>query len=136
MDTWGLARARVETAKDSPGSVVIDVQLLDQVHYPELYGAAFTLARRAGIVTIDRRININLPEAEGFRGWTRSGDIATAVEGYDPALSRVTDTWWTITIPLRSEEARAALLDGGAVVIDPNRNDEARTSLQGLAFQW
>jgi hypothetical protein len=133
--TWGLARAGVATTEDGPQSVVIDIHLLDQNHYPELYGAAFALARQPGLVTIDHRININLPESEGFQAFWHVGDVHYAAQGYDPALSRVTDTHWKITIPLRTEEARTALANGGRVVINPYSSDFARGSVQGLAFQ-
>lgn len=135
-DIWGLARARVEATKDGPEAVVIDVQMLDHAHYPEISRAAIILARGEGVVTIDHRIKVNLPETEGFQGTTYDGNLVTYAEGYDPALSRVGDTLWRITIPLRSDQARAALRNGGTIIINPNRSDGAGSLFPGLAFQW
>jgi hypothetical protein len=133
---WGMASARVEMATDGPSAVVIDLQLLDQARHLMLHEAAFSFARRPRVVTIDRRFDLSLSEPEGFQGGTQNGNIGFLVQVYDPAILRVTDTHWTITLPLRTAEARAALVDGGKVVIDPNHDKSARSALQGLAFQW
>lgn len=136
VDTWGLARARVVMTDGNPHSVVIDIQLLDNAHGAELYGTAFVLARRPGVVTIDHRISIHLPESEAFPPQRVDGSIVTSVQSYDPSLSRIADARWMVTIPLRTAEARAALREGGTIVIDPNHCEMARASLRGLAFQW
>lgn len=136
VETWGLARVRVETTKDSPTSVIIDVHLLDSAHYLNLQRAAVALAKFPGVVTVDFNISIHLPEEEGFQGAGQVNHVGYLAQGYDPALSMISDCYGTITIPLREEMARTAIVNGGKVTIDANRSERARSSLQGLAFQW
>lgn len=130
---WGIARPRIVERDGVPEAVVIDVLMNGKGHAAELYGAAFTLARRPGVVTVDGAINLNLPESEGFQAYRIDGPIMSAAEGHDPALSRVTEDHWVITIPLHSEKAKQAITEGGSIVIIP---DAYGVSLGGLAFRW
>jgi len=133
---WAVAQARVALVDGEPDAVLIELWTIDNNHFLEASEAAFVLARTPGVVMINNRTSLHLPDSEGFQGVSREGNILILTQGYDPALSPLSDRHFVVTIPLRSVEARAMLRAGGNIVIHPNRTTRARDGLAGVAFQW
>lgn len=114
---WAHARGRVDYDGGNPGAVVIEIQFHDKDRVSSLYNVAYGIARRPGILTVDGRVHLNLPENEGFKGYERRGDIVISRQGHDPAMTRLDADRWEIRIPVRSSEAREAIRAGGTIVI-------------------
>lgn len=116
--------------------IVIDIVLLDDKSGAWMTMWGERLARHRGLLLVDGRWDVSLPESEGFKGieWGSDGSV-TLRQGWDPALSYIDKRRGRVTIPVTAWEPLNALREGASVVINPHHCQGCASMFRGVVFE-
>ena len=134
--SWVQLRVRVEPRDQLSQAVIVEFQLADRDHQPELYALAEVLAREPGVLLTSSGLSLHLPPLDKSHFVSRDGDIVIQFhQSYDPSLKYIQEGLWESVIPIDGGESLNTS-EPQRIVVNPSASPRALASFAGVSFVW